>query len=149
MIIFINFLLTFFYYFRLDYLGISLLITGSFVPWLYYGFYCYIIPRIIYISLIIALAVTSVIVSVFDYFSEPRFRPLRAGVFLVFGLSGIIPGIHFMIWSGIGPKESIKSIFVCYTFLIIMALLYAGGALLYAFRIPERFFPGKCDYWVC
>ena len=29
-----------------------------------------------------------------------------------------------------------------------MALLYIGGAVLYALRIPERFFPGKCDIWV-
>ena len=32
--------------------------------------------------------------------------------------------------------------------LITMAFLYIGGALLYALRIPERFFPGKCDIWV-
>lgn len=25
---------------KLDYCGIALLIAGSFVPWLYYGFYC-------------------------------------------------------------------------------------------------------------
>lgn len=29
--------------------------------------------------------------------------------------------------------------------LFLMALLYIAGALLYAARIPERFFPGKCD----
>ena len=28
-----------------------------------------------------------------------------------------------------------------------MAFLYMAGAFLYAMRIPERFFPGKCDYW--
>ena len=29
----------------------------------------------------------------------------------------------------------------------LVALFYIGGAFLYAMRIPERFFPGKCDYW--
>lgn len=29
-----------------------------------------------------------------------------------------------------------------------MATLYITGACLYAARIPERFFPGKCDIWV-
>ena len=28
-----------------------------------------------------------------------------------------------------------------------MGALYITGALLYALRIPERFFPGKCDVW--
>ena len=32
--------------------------------------------------------------------------------------------------------------------LILMGLLYITGALLYALRIPERFFPGKLDIWV-
>ena len=33
---------------RLDYCGISLLIVGSFIPWLYYGFYCRLAPKLIY-----------------------------------------------------------------------------------------------------
>ena len=32
--------------------------------------------------------------------------------------------------------------------LILMGCLYITGALLYAVRIPERFFPGKLDIWV-
>jgi adiponectin receptor len=32
--------------------------------------------------------------------------------------------------------------------LILMGCLYITGALLYAVRIPERFFPGKVDIWV-
>ena len=32
--------------------------------------------------------------------------------------------------------------------LIFMGFLYITGALFYAFRIPERFFPGKVDIWV-
>lgn len=29
----------------------------------------------------------------------------------------------------------------------LMAVLYIGGALIYAFRIPERLRPGKFDIW--
>ena len=32
--------------------------------------------------------------------------------------------------------------------LLLMGCLYITGALLYAVRIPERFFPGKLDIWV-
>lgn len=28
-----------------------------------------------------------------------------------------------------------------------MGVLYVLGGVLYAGRIPERFWPGKCDYW--
>jgi len=32
-----------------------------------------------------------------------------------------------------------------FTYLMLMAGLYLCGAILYAKRIPERFFPGRCD----
>jgi len=32
-------------------------------------------------------------------------------------------------------------------YMVIMGALYLTGALLYATRTPERFFPGKCDIW--
>lgn len=30
----------------------------------------------------------------------------------------------------------------------LMGAMYISGAALYAARIPERYFPGKCDIWV-
>ncbi|XP_054166822.1 adiponectin receptor protein-like [Oppia nitens] len=131
---------------KLDYCGIALLITGSFVPWLYYGFYCSLMPKIFYLCLTIFLGMSSVIVSLWDKFSEPNFRPVRAGVFMSFGLSGVIPGIHWLYSHGLTSwiESSIRASF---TSLILMGVLYIIGALLYASRIPERFFPGKCDYW--
>ncbi|CAG2111087.1 unnamed protein product [Medioppia subpectinata] len=130
----------------MDYCGIALLITGSFVPWLYYGFYCSLMPKIFYLCLTIFLGLSSVIVSLWDKFSEPHFRPFRAGVFMSFGLSGVIPGVHWLISHGLTSwiESSIRASF---TSLIVMGALYITGGLLYASRIPERFFPGKCDYW--
>jgi len=64
---------------RLDYCGISLLTIGSFVPWLYYSFYCRMSPKIGYLSLIALLGTFCIIVSMCDRFSTPAFRPLRAG----------------------------------------------------------------------
>lgn len=32
--------------------------------------------------------------------------------------------------------------------LILMGCLYILGAMFYALRVPERFFPGKFDIWV-
>lgn len=66
---------------RLDYCGIALLIMGSFVPWLYYGFYCHYKHKLIYLTVVIVLGITSIITSLWDKFSQPNLRPLRAGKF--------------------------------------------------------------------
>jgi adiponectin receptor len=73
---------------RLDYCGISLLIILSFVPWVYYGFYYSVIPRIIYLSLTALLGIACIVVSIFDRFSDPQYRKLRAILFICDGLSG-------------------------------------------------------------
>ena len=69
----------YFVFIRFDYCGISFLTVGSFVPWLYYSFYCDWKPQVIYLSIVIVLGIGAVVVSTFDFFAGPRFRPLRAG----------------------------------------------------------------------
>uniref|UniRef100_A0A0K0FBH6 Adiponectin receptor protein (inferred by orthology to a D. melanogaster protein) n=1 Tax=Strongyloides venezuelensis TaxID=75913 RepID=A0A0K0FBH6_STRVS len=128
---------------KLDYVGISLLIIGSFIPWIYYGFYCRSIPKVTYIAMIAVLGIIAVIVSLWDKFSEPKFRPYRALVFVLMGLSGVFPAIHFIMTDGISKMIDENGFY----YLIVMALLYLIGAGLYATRTPERFFPGKCDIW--
>jgi len=71
---------------RLDYCGIALLTMGSFVPWLYYSFYCRFVPRLIYFIAIFILGTFCIVVSMWDKFAEPRYRPVRAGK----------SGIHFV-----------------------------------------------------
>ncbi|KAL5283893.1 ADIPOR2 family protein [Megaselia abdita] len=128
---------------KLDYCGIALLIMGSFVPWLYYGFYCHYQPKVIYLSVVCVLGCLSIIVSLFDKFSEPNLRPLRAGVFMSFGLSGIVPAIHYSLMEGWFSQISQATL----GWLILMGILYIIGAMFYALRVPERWFPGKFDLW--
>nr|XP_045592482.1 adiponectin receptor protein-like isoform X2 [Procambarus clarkii] len=128
---------------KLDYCGIALLIMGSFVPWLYYGFYCDFQPKLIYLTAVVLLGITTIVVSLWEKFSTPTFRPLRAAVFLTFGLSGIIPAVHYTLIEGFDYAITRASM----GWLILMGALYVIGALLYAVRVPERFFPGKCDLW--
>lgn len=85
---------------RLDYCGIAFLIMGSFVPWVYYGFYCHYEHKLVYLSVVVVLGMCSIVVSLYDKFSEPQLRPLRAGVFASFGLSGIIPAVHYACMEG-------------------------------------------------
>lgn len=65
--------------FRLDYCGIALLTMGSFVPWLYYSFYCRLGHKIAYLVLIFILGTCCIVVSLWDKFAEPEFRGIRAG----------------------------------------------------------------------
>ncbi|PFX18714.1 adiponectin receptor protein 1-like [Stylophora pistillata] len=128
---------------RLDYSGIALLIMGSFIPPLYYGFYCSRILKIIYMSLILTLGILCIIVSLWSKFSTPKYRGLRAGLFLTFGCSGIVPAIHFIVAYGVTLAHRQASI----GWMALMGVLYIIGAIMYATRVPERFFPGKCDIW--
>ncbi|XP_053562885.1 adiponectin receptor protein 1 isoform X2 [Bombina bombina] len=128
---------------KLDYSGIALLIMGSFVPWLYYSFYCSPQPRLIYLSIVCVLGISAIVVAQWDRFSTPKHRPTRAGVFLGLGLSGIVPTLHFTIAEGFVKATTVGQM----GWFFLMAVMYITGAGLYAARIPERFFPGKFDIW--
>ncbi|XP_063049103.1 adiponectin receptor protein 2-like [Engraulis encrasicolus] len=128
---------------KLDYSGIAFLIMGSFVPWLYYSFYCNPQPCFIYLSVVCVLGVAAIFVSQLDFFATPQYRGVRAGVFVGLGLSGVVPTLHFMIVEGLLHAVTMGQM----GWLLLMASLYITGAALYALRIPERFFPGKCDIW--
>jgi len=127
---------------RLDYTGISLLIVGSFIPWIYYGFYCRLWPKVSYITMIVCFGVAAVFVSLNKKFNDKKYRTLRAVIFSTMGLSGIIPTIHFIYTDGMLRLLEQNSFY----WLLGMAFLYLFGALLYATRTPERYFPGKCDF---
>lgn len=124
---------------KLDYCGISLQIIGSMIPALYYGFYENFFMYKIYISFGVVLCILSIVVSMWDKFGEPKYRSFRAIVFLTFGLSNVIPGVH---WYIILDSRLVTA----FGMFILQGALYVIGSLLYAKRIPERWFPGKCDY---
>jgi len=128
---------------RLDYVGIAVLIVGSFVPWVYYGFYCRREPKIVYTAMIVLMAAGTIFISLSEKFGEPQFRPLRAGVFICTALSGIFPCLHFVITDGYNSLIEDANFYGFMT----MASLYLIGAVMYAARIPERFYPGKFDVW--
>nr|CDJ86926.1 Hly-III related domain containing protein [Haemonchus contortus] len=128
---------------KLDYAGIALLIVGSFIPWLYYAFYCRPQPMMIYITMISVLGLLAMIVSLWDKFAQPAFRPLRAVIFVAMGLSAVFPAAHLLFVDGLEFLYKKASL----VWMLLMGGMYIGGAAIYATRIPERFFPGRCDLW--
>lgn len=119
----------------------------SFLPFLHYGFHQNSFYQNTYLVGVITLGLMSIWFSMDDKFGSASYRPVRAVGFAVFGLFGIVPGAHWLalhydeFWASLG----LKTAFSC---LIIMGVLYILGASLYALRVPERFFPGKCDLFL-
>lgn len=90
------------------------------------------------------LGTAAIVVSMHRSFTAPPYRPLRAGVFMGLGLSGVIPCVHTTILDGFWPSVYDGSL----GWLVLMAVLYLSGATVYAIRVPERLFPGRFDIWV-
>ncbi|KAK9255496.1 hemolysin-III related-domain-containing protein [Lipomyces tetrasporus] len=126
---------------QLDYLGIIFLIVGSYVPAIYYGLHS--IPHYmpVFYSIVCGLGAICTILTMRKKFGSPTWRPFRALMFVLFGLSGIIP----ITFGGVklGYSELYHRIQLQY--LIAEGALYIGGAAIYAARIPERWRPGRFD----
>lgn len=126
---------------RLDYCGISMQIICSMIPAFYYGFHHkYIQSFYLYSSIGLVFFAAALIISIKPQFGTPAYRPLRAGVFLTFGLSNVIPCLH---WYMIAEPDFVFSFYL----VVLQGLLYVVGAVIYARRVPEKYYAGKCDLW--
>lgn len=128
---------------KLDYVGIVFLITGSFIPSVYYGFYCHPHLQEMYWTMICSLGLGCATVSVFDKFRTPAWRPYRAAMFVAMGLSAVVPVLHGVKLYGVADMRDRIGL----VWLVSQGALYIIGAGIYAARWPERTAPGKYDIW--
>lgn len=128
---------------KLDYLGIVFLIWGSFIPIVYYGFQRD--PQLIkrYWTMITTLAAGTSIVCVHPKTRTPAFRPFRALMFVLMGLSAVFPVLHGLQIYGLDQMRKTIGL----DWVVLQGALYIIGAGLYAARVPERFKPGHFDIW--
>ena len=54
-------------------------IMGSFIPPLYYGFYCSRALKVLYMSMTCSLGVLCIIVPLWNKFNQPKYRIFRTG----------------------------------------------------------------------
>ncbi|TPX60001.1 hypothetical protein PhCBS80983_g02054 [Powellomyces hirtus] len=127
---------------KCDYVGIVLLICGSTVPILYYGFYCDPKLQFVYISMMMGFGILTSYVCLSHRFLTPEFRTTRSATFSALGLSGIFPLTHAIWIHGFRFVQQSLSFWP----LVTMGALYLIGAVIYASRVPERLYPGKFDY---
>ncbi|KAJ3283459.1 hypothetical protein HK104_010375 [Borealophlyctis nickersoniae] len=132
---------------KIDYVGIVILTVGSFIPSLYYGFYCSPTLQVIYSTGISVLGLvtcpTKIMLCLSRTFSRPEYRLVRTLNFVALGLSGIVPVVHAAVIYGV--RFMVDSLAAEYV--LAMGALYALGAVIYATRVPEKFYPGKFDIW--
>ncbi|KXS14494.1 putative hemolysin-III channel protein Izh2, partial [Gonapodya prolifera JEL478] len=128
-------------YNKLDYAGIILLIVGSFAPTLHYAFYCSPNTAHIYMGVQAVLGAVALYFTIAPHFATPHFRTFRATLFSALGLAGVVPVVHVLSLYGYALKGGSVA------YLITMAVMYLTGAVLYAVRWPECWWPGRFDYW--
>ncbi|MCJ1425473.1 hypothetical protein MMC29_003372 [Sticta canariensis] len=128
---------------QLDYLGIIALITGSFVPSAYYGFYCDPLLQKVYWGMILSIGSGCTMMSVTPKFRTPKWRPFRAAMFVAMGLSAVFPVLHGLLLYGM--QDMNKQIGL--SWVVLQGFLYVLGAAIYAARVPERLHPGTFDVW--
>ncbi|KAJ1962273.1 hypothetical protein GGI12_002745 [Dipsacomyces acuminosporus] len=129
---------------RCDFIGILVLIAGSFIPILYYGFLNS--PKILisYMAMILGLAIAGVVGSIFGKVEDPKRQKWRPIIFMGISFSGIIPVIHGTILNGYARAVNSMSLW----YVIAMGLLYVAGTTIYTFKLPERYRPGKHDVFL-
>lgn len=143
---------------QLDYAGIVLLIWGSFIPVLYYGFQrdpqlmktyfamvsscaCLHCIASTHERKITTLAAGTMLVSTHPSFRTPALRPFRALMFVLMGLSAVFPVLHGTQIYGVAElRQSISLDWV-----LLQGALYIAGAAIYAARVPEKWRPGEYD----
>lgn len=127
---------------KVDYMGIIVLISCSTVSLLYYGFYDYLFHFKMFTIAVVVLGSCCAAFVLNDRFNAKNWRACRAGFFVTFGFSGIVPIVVGLVKFGIA--ESSKRVQL--RFVLLEALFYISGAVIYGFRIPETLLPGKFDF---
>ncbi|KAJ6001000.1 hemolysin-III related-domain-containing protein [Penicillium waksmanii] len=130
---------------QVDYIGIILLIVGSFIPSIFYGFYYHPNLQRVYLTMvcphlllghsplhrfskITSLGLLCAAISANPQFRHPTWRPFRAGMFISLGLSALFPVVHGAMKFGL--KQINRQI----------GLFWVA--------LQERISPGLFDIWI-
>lgn len=127
----------------MDYFGISALVTGSFLPPLWFVFSCYPLLKYSYMSMITVLGGVTLIAPWFKFFDSPEWYWRRLALYVVTIGSGLVPAFHALV---IFPRTHVTT--PIHTGMGLMFLFYGLGTVIYVTKVPERWFPGHFDYWL-
>lgn len=118
-----------------DYFGIIIMITCSLISIILFVFHDIPYWKNSFIILFVILGSLCTKVTFDRKFSSPAYRPYRSLMFILFGLSGIMPVATAICLFGF--QDAIERSNA--KWLVAEGLFYISGTCLYAMRIPERF----------
>jgi adiponectin receptor len=127
---------------NLDYLGIAILIWGSTIPSIYYGFYYSAKLQKLYWLLITVLATSCTVATLFLGLHRPGLRQLRAAIYSELGIFSVCCIIYGLVpygWDLQNARMGLNWMRVTVSFNLV-------GAIVYATRIPERWYPRTYDF---
>ncbi|PQE09583.1 hemolysin-III channel Izh2 protein [Rutstroemia sp. NJR-2017a WRK4] len=127
---------------QLDYLGVVILMWGSTIPSVYYGFYCDERVRDGYWIMISLLSLACATTTFHTKFRTPSLRPYRALMYSCLGLSASIFITHGLLLHGWETQRKRMSL----DWMAVMAVMNLLGAGAYAFRVPEKWYPNRHDF---
>jgi adiponectin receptor len=126
---------------RLDYSGVCCLIAGSYLPWIYYTFYCMPICQAVYLTIVAVLGLSTFGLSLFERFSTPEHVLAKTCTFVSFGLFAFIPWGHALVVFG-PTSKTVESFLVP---LMLEGAAYLTGASIFIKKFPENVIPGYVD----
>jgi len=129
---------------RIDYAGISILVTGSIFPITVYGFYCQPWIAAIYLGIGSVLSTGVFFISLGDKFHSEEYRKYKGLLYIALAFISAIPPLH--LWANEllfgGNTLPVHNTAGYYWGL---GFCYIAGITLYVKRIPEKFVPGKVN----
>ncbi|KAG8347717.1 adiponectin receptor protein 1 [Trypanosoma vivax] len=125
----------------MDYMGITCLIVGSFLPMCFLCFGCHPHLRWVYLTMISVFGIGGIVGPFFRYWVHPNFARKKIIFYVCMVSSGLIPIAHMHI---LLPGH-VSAPYV--DRLMTMMLLYGVGVVVYAFQLPESLCPGRFDIY--
>ncbi|CBZ26412.1 conserved hypothetical protein [Leishmania mexicana MHOM/GT/2001/U1103] len=127
----------------IDYFGITSMIVGSFYPPVFYLFSCLAVVRAVYLISITLLGILGLMGPFFTFFNTQTFYWPRMILYSSLTSIGILPTIHMFF--GLPANEQTLPL---YKGMFLMLVTYCVGIVIYIFKVPERWYPGRFDVWL-
>ncbi|EGR33039.1 hypothetical protein IMG5_063250 [Ichthyophthirius multifiliis] len=130
---------------RMDYAGVSLLISGSTFPIFYYGFFCNQILAYFYMTIVGVASLIVFVVSLQDFIHTPKYWIVKSVMYASLGIFAAVPMLHLCIYEYMGHSNDSFLIINSVPYYLLMGVCYLGGLTIYAKRCPEKYKPGQYD----
>lgn len=123
-----------------DYTGISFLVAASIMSAEWTAFYCEPVSRTVYMTLTGVLGILGSILPWRPVFNRADMSSARVVFYVSLAATGFAPAIQLTLTRGSAWS------YYFYAPVLKSVLVYLVGAIIYALKIPEKWFPGFFDY---